>query len=83
MINRKPRGNRAVSYSRVSSNKDEQRTSIESQKHYYLEKFKNGGLKAAPVGVICNSKGDITVTNNGIYADERDIRNQHETPKSL
>lgn len=70
MINRKPRGNRAVSYSRVSSNKDEQRTSIESQKHYYLEKFKSGGLKAAPVGVICNSRGNITVTNNGIYADE-------------
>ena len=65
MINRKPRGNRAVSYSRVSSNKDEQRTSIESQKHYYLEKFKNGGLKAAPVGVICNSKGILLLLITG------------------
>lgn len=66
----KLRGNRAVSYSRVSSNKEEQKTSIESQKLYYLNKFNSGGLKPAPVGVICSSKGDITVTNNGIYADE-------------
>lgn len=66
----KLRGNRAVSYSRVSSNKDEQKTSIESQKAYYLEKFSCGGLKPAPVGVICSSRGEVTVTNNGIYADE-------------
>lgn len=66
----KLRGNRAVSYSRVSSNKEEQKTSIESQKLYYLNKFNSGGLKPAPVGVICNSRGDVTITNNGIYADE-------------
>lgn len=64
------RGNRAVSYCRVSSNKDKQKTSIESQKAFYQEKFSKGGLQAAPVGMICNSRGQVTHTTNGIYADE-------------
>lgn len=66
----KLRGKRSVSYTRVSSNSKQQRTSIEAQKAYYADKFNSKGYEVAQTGVICSSKGAITVTNNGIYADE-------------
>lgn len=66
----KLRGNRSVSYTRVSTNSEQQKTSIEAQKAYYADKSNMKGYEVAQTGVICSSKGIVTVTNNGIYADE-------------
>lgn len=66
----KLRGRRSVSYTRVSTNSEQQKTSIEAQKAYYADKFSAKGYEVAQTGVICSSKGIVTVTNNGIYADE-------------
>lgn len=66
----KLRGNRSVSYSRVSSNSEQQKSSIEAQKAYYADKSNMKGYEVAQTGVICSSRGKVTVTNNGIYADE-------------
>lgn len=66
----KLRGNRSVSYGRVSTNSEQQKSSIEAQKAYYADKSNMKGYEVAQAGVICSSKGLVTVTNNGIYADE-------------
>ena len=66
----KLRGNRSVSYGRVSTNSERQKTSIEAQKAYYADKSSMKGYEVARAGVICSSKGLVTITNNGIYADE-------------
>lgn len=67
----KLRGNRSVSYTRVSTNSEEQKTSIEAQKQYYNDKFNSTGYAVAnSCGCICSSKGKVTYTGNGIYADE-------------
>lgn len=66
----KLRGRRSVSYTRVSTNSEEQRTSIESQKAYYADKFNMKGYEVAQTGAICSTRGAVTLTKNGIYADE-------------
>ena len=67
---KKLRGNRAVSYIRVSSNSVQQRTSIENQKAYYEDKFNAKGYEVAQTGALCKANGTVIPTNNGIYADE-------------
>ena len=66
----KLRGRRSVSYTRVSTNSEEQKTSIENQKAYYADKFSSKGYEVAQTGAICKANGAITHTSNGIYADE-------------
>lgn len=66
----KLRGNRSVSYTRVSTNSEEQKTSIEAQKAYYADKFNSKGYEVADTGAICKANGQIILTSNGIYADE-------------
>lgn len=66
----KLRGNRSVSYTRVSTNSEEQKTSIEAQKAYYADKFNSKGYEVADTGAICKANGQIVLTSNGIYADE-------------
>ena len=66
----KLRGRRSVSYGRVSTNSEEQRTSIEAQKAYYADKFSSKGYEVANTGAICKANGQVLLTSNGIYADE-------------
>lgn len=66
----KLRGRRSVSYTRVSTNSEEQRTSIEAQKAYYTDKFNLKGYEVAQTGAICKSNGGVIPTTDGIYADE-------------
>lgn len=66
----KLRGRRSVSYTRVSTNSEKQKTSIESQKAYYTDKFNSKGYEVAQAGAICKANGTITHMSNGIYADE-------------
>lgn len=66
----KLRGRRSVSYTRVSTNSEQQRTSIEAQKAYYADKFNLKGYEVAQTGAICSTRGAVTLTSNGIYADE-------------
>lgn len=66
----KLRGRRSVSYGRVSTNSEQQKTSIEAQKAYYADKFTDKGYEVAPVGAICKANGSTILMTNGIYADE-------------
>lgn len=76
----KLRGRRSVSYTRVSTNSEEQRTSIESQKAYYADKFNMKGYEVAQTGAICSTRGAVTLTQNGIYADATDIIGLKQNP---
>lgn len=67
---RKLRGRRSVSYTRVSTNSTQQRTSIEAQKAYYADKSNLKGYEVAQTGAICKANGSVIHTTNGIYADE-------------
>ena len=66
----KLRGRKSVSYTRVSTNSEQQKTSIEAQKAYYADKFSYKGYEKAQTGAICRADGTIVHTTDGIYADE-------------
>lgn len=58
-----------VSYARVSTEQESQATSFSSQMSHYRELFEKKGSKVGNCGALYQDKV-LTLTNNGIYADE-------------
>ena len=60
---------RCVAYCRVSTNHEKQKTSIESQRAYYEEKFKGDGYLPSPYGMLYRKNGTIEPLP-ALYIDE-------------
>lgn len=60
---------RCVAYGRVSTNQEKQKTSIESQRAYYEEKFKGDGYLPSPYGMLYKKDG-TTEQIPALYIDE-------------
>lgn len=60
---------RCVAYCRVSTNQEKQKTSIESQRAYYEEKFRGDGYLPSPYGMLCRRDG-TTEPLPALYIDE-------------
>lgn len=60
---------RCVAYGRVSTNQEKQKTSIESQRAYYEEKFKGDGYLPSPYGMLYRKNG-TTEPLPSMYIDE-------------
>ena len=60
---------RCVAYGRVSTNQEKQKTSIESQRTYYEEKFKGDGYLPSPYGMLYRKDG-TTEQIPALYIDE-------------
>ena len=60
---------RCVAYCRVSTNQEKQKTSIESQRAYYEEKFKGDGYLPSPYGMLYKKNGK-TEPLPSLYIDE-------------
>lgn len=58
-----------VAYCRVSTNKEDQKNSLQAQKDYYTKLFSQEGYNPANVGMLYKRKGKIEKLS-GIFADE-------------
>ena len=67
---------RCVAYGRVSTNQEKQKTSIESQRAYYEEKFKGDGYLPSPYGMLYRKNG-TTEPLPSMYIDEGKIGRAH------
>lgn len=61
---------RCVAYCRVSTDHEEQKTSIEAQKKHYSDLFKTEGYQPAEVGMLYRKDGTSLKLKDGIFADE-------------